>query len=206
MGQVREPSSPSAPSFWRSGRPDEPDIPRTGRWAAIFTAVPGPKGRRWGAIFTAVPGPEAGRAISGASHLAAPLSFSSPSYTHRPWFTRPAAPRRSGAAGRIPRNDFVWGSLEMGSRPPKPSPGSHMPRGLGRERLVPTYPTLAGRYGGHGHCERCIYSGRRGHERCSYSGRRGRERCICSGRRDHERCSYSGRIHYGRRSYSARRR
>jgi hypothetical protein len=128
--RVREPSSPSAPSFWRGGRPDEPDNPRTGRWAAVFTAVPGPEGQR------------PGRTISSASHLAAPLSFSSPSYTHRPWFTRPAAQRRSWAAGRIPTNDLVWGSLEIGSRPPKPSPGSHMPRGLGRERLVPTYPTL----------------------------------------------------------------
>jgi hypothetical protein len=66
--------------------------------------------------------------------------FSSPSYTHRPWFTTPAAQRPSRAGFRIPRNDFVWGLVEMCSRPPNPSPGSHRMWGLGR---VPAHgPTL----------------------------------------------------------------
>lgn len=78
-----------------------------------------------------------------AAPLSLSLSFSSPSYTHRPWFTRPAAQRRSGAAGRIPRNDFVWGSLEIDSRPPDPSPGSHMPRCLGRAHVRSAYPIAA---------------------------------------------------------------
>ena len=75
-----------------------------------------------------------------------------PSYTHRPWFTRSAAPTRSGVRAEIPTKSFVWGKFQIDSRPPNPSPGSHTSRGLGRERPRPaprfdlpyssTYPIL----------------------------------------------------------------
>ena len=106
--------------------------PRTSRRArapgTLSSDTPRPAGRR-------------GKRRAGApkappldSFPLARLSFLSPSYTHRPWFTPPAAPRGSRVGGGIPRNDFVWEILEIGSRPPNPSPGSHRIWGLGRER------------------------------------------------------------------------
>jgi hypothetical protein len=43
--------------------------------------------------------------------------------------------------------------------------------------MEPAYPTLAGRYGAHGHHERCICSVRIHYERRSYSARRRYEHC-----------------------------
>ncbi|RKU39709.1 hypothetical protein DL546_000339 [Coniochaeta pulveracea] len=76
-----------------------------------------------------------------------PRFLSPPSYTHRPWFTPPAAPAGSGVGKKVPTNPFVWGKIEMDSRPPGPSPGSHAPRELGAasSRDLPyktTYPIL----------------------------------------------------------------
>jgi hypothetical protein len=72
--------------------------------------------------------------------------FLPPSYTHRPWFTRPAPPARSRAVVQKPTNDSVCVLVEIDSRPPEPSPGSHMPGALGRDprfrpTLQPTCPT-----------------------------------------------------------------
>lgn len=69
-----------------------------------------------------------------------------PSYTHRPWFTRSAAPSRSGVRAEIPTKSFVWEKFQIDSRPPSPSPGPHASSGLGRERPArrrpSTYPIL----------------------------------------------------------------
>jgi hypothetical protein len=116
MEQGREPSSPSAP--WVGARgPVRDRIPAH--------QPPGPPRYRG---FQAVVGARAAAAVFRPP----PLFFFPPSYTHRPWFTPPAAPARSWAVVQKPTNDFVCVLVEIDSRPPKPSPGSHMPWGLHR--------------------------------------------------------------------------
>lgn len=93
------------------------------------------------------------------------LFFFPPSYTHRPWFTPPAAPARSLAGVRRPTNDFVCVLVEIDSRPPKPSPGSHMPRGLGRvgdSDLPCSRPPVLDFFGGLSRPQLWAYGGRSG--------------------------------------------
>jgi hypothetical protein len=116
MEQGREPSSPSAPWFGATEA--------CTRQAPRASAAPRPLFRGLQGCFRGVERRRPFRPLL--------LFFFPPSYTHRPWFTRPAAPARSWAGVRKPTNDFVCVLVEIDSRPPNPSPGSHMPRGLGR--------------------------------------------------------------------------